>query len=303
MIKNKSIVVSQLPDAGLGNKLFTWAHGIVFAKKNNLQHYSIGLTRLKIGPILRKETSLRFYRNYFKSATLITKIKLLFLKRLKRTAMKSYSDCNTFDDKTNELFIFNEIPHWSDYFKGIRENRDVVVKTFFESLNSNIYKKYSNKITPIIGVHFRMGDFKKISAVQDFSKVGHARTPIQYFIDVINELRIAADANLPVTIFSDGNSNELSKVLSLSNVHLAEDDLDILHMLHLSKSKVIVLSAGSTFGHWSAFLSNAAIIHHYQHYHSNIRDNRFNEKYFEGVIHPQKELHNELITYLKKIKK
>jgi len=33
MNSKESIVISKLPDAGLGNKLFTWGHGVVFAKK------------------------------------------------------------------------------------------------------------------------------------------------------------------------------------------------------------------------------------------------------------------------------
>lgn len=303
MNSKKSLVISRLPDAGLGNKLFTWGHGVVFAKKNGLKHYAVGWTKIKIGPILRKETSFRLYRNYFKSSGLVSKIKFAFLNKIKIVVIKSYLDCQTTEKvSVNCLYIFNEIPHWSDYFKGLRENREIVVEAFFKSLSPKIYNEYLSKKEPVIGVHIRMGDFKKISATQDFSKVGHARTPMQYFIDVITQLRSASSTNLPVTIFSDGNANELSEVLSLPNVCLAEDDLDILQMLHLSKSKIIVLSAGSTFGQWAAFLSNAAIINHYQHFHSYIRHQKNNDLLFEGIVNLGAELDTQLVKYIKNIK-
>jgi hypothetical protein len=302
MIRTKSLVISKLPNAGLGNKLFTWGHGVIFAKKNELRHYSIGWTKIKIGPILRRETSLRFYRNYFKSSVLVSKIKFIFFKKSREVILKSYLDCQKTENvDVDSLYIFNEVPHWSDYFKGLRENQEFVVDVFFKSLSPKIYDEYLKKKEPVIGVHIRMGDFKKVAATQDFSKVGHARTPMQYFIDVISQLRTASEITLPVTIFSDGNANELSEVLSLPNVYLAEDDLDILQMLHLSKSKIIVLSAGSTFGQWAAFLSNAAIINHYQHFHSYIRPSTTNVHSFEGVIDINKPLPNELTSYCKNL--
>ena len=144
-------------------------------------------------------------------------------------------------------------------------------------------------------------EVRKLTATEDFSKVGQARTPMQYFIDVINIIREVSETNLPVTVFSDGSESELKEVLQLPNVKLAEDDLDILQMLHLSKSKIIVLSAGSTFGQWAGFLSNAAIINHYQHFHSYIRPKSVNEKTFEGVIDFNTPIDASLLKYLKKL--
>lgn len=302
MNSKESIVISKLPDAGIGNKLFTWGHGVVFAKKNGLKHYSVGWTKIKIGPILRRETSLRFYRNYFKTSVLVSKIKFMFIKKSKKVVIKSYLDCQKTEKiHDNNIYIFNEVPHWNDYFKELRENQELVVDAFFKSLSPNIYYEYLNKKEPVIGVHIRMGDFRKITETQDFSKVGQSRTPMQYFINIISELRTASEINLPVTIFSDGNVSELKEVLSLSNVDLAEDDFDILQMLHLSKSKIIILSAGSTFGQWAAFLSNAAIINHYQHFHSYIRPADVNDKTFEGIIDFDSPIDARLLKYLKQI--
>jgi hypothetical protein len=304
ILKNiESIVVSRLPDAGLGNKLFTWAHGTIFANTNNLRHFSNGVTKIKIGPIIRRENSLRFYANYFKYSKLISKFKLIFLLRNKTIIKVNYSDCSkSCKVIENSIYIFNEIPNWSDYFNVIRENREIVIKNFFNTLNLKIYRKYLDKTPPVIGVHIRMGDFKKIDTSQDFSLVGHTRTPTNYFIDIINKIRVGAEANLSVTVFSDGDKSELSEILSLRNVYLAEKDLDILQMLHLSKSKIIILSAGSTFGQWAAFFSDAAIINHYQHFNGYIRPKNINKRSFEGIINLNDPLDSSLLNYIKTIK-
>jgi len=279
----KSIVISKLPDAGLGNKLFTWGHGVVFAHKNGLEHYSIGWTKINIGPILRRETSFRFYRNYFKSTNLLSKIMFLFLKLTKNSVKQSYSNCQKIEIKhDNNIFIFYEVPHWNEFFKGLRENQELIVNTFFKSLRPNIHNDYLNKKNPIIGVHIRMGDFRKLSSTEDFSKVGQTRTPMQYFIDVINNIRKISGKELPVSIFSDGRIDELSDILSLKNVDLVQGNKDIIDLILLSKSKIIVTSAGSTFSYWAGFLSKAALIRHPDHIHEIIRDEDFNSTYYEG---------------------
>jgi hypothetical protein len=53
-------------------------------------------------------------------------------------------------------------------------------------------------------------------------------------------------------------------------------------MLLLSKSKIIVISTGSTFSYWSGFLSNAPMIMHPDHIHARIRNLDEKGLLFEG---------------------
>ena len=295
---SKSIVICKLPDAGLGNKLFTWAHGVIFAQENNLKHYSVGFAKLKIGPILRRESSWRFYNNYFKTSKIISRT-CFFILHLRNTTVVDYSNCQSKLDLQNvRVFIFNQIPHWSDYFLNIRESRDLVIKKYFESLTEKNYVRYQSKSCPIIGIHIRMGDFKKMAECTNFAEVGQTRTPLDYFINIIKILRAIIGRDLEVTIFSDGKKSELQKILNLNNVVIAENDSDMLQMLHLSKSKIIVLSAGSTFGQWAAFFSDGAVINHYEHFHSFIRPSEFNKNSYEGVIIPGEKVDKKLLEYI-----
>ena len=68
-------------------------------------------------------------------------------------------------------------------------------------------------------------------------------------------------------------------------------------MLLLSKSKIIVTSAASTFSYWSGFLSEAPIIMHPDHIHKPIRANQ-PSALFEGPFDANNEI---LINQIKNI--
>jgi hypothetical protein len=300
-LKNNSVIVhSKLPDAGLGNKLFAWAHGVIFANNNNLNHYTSGLTKVKLGPILRREKSWRLYINLFKKQFQYNKIAFLFKNN---ETLVSYKNCDTkIDTNKKTTYIFNEVPHWSDYFLHIRVNREVVIEAFKKELKTELITKWAQKKDLEIGVHIRLGDFKKLAQNESFAKVGATRTPLNYFIEVITQIRSVTNKQLKVTVFTDGKLEELKPLFDLPNIEIAEDDTDLMQMLHLSKSKILILSAGSTFGQWAAYLSNAIIINHYQHFHSYIRDGKTNEQMYEGVIDPSVGItDNHLINQLKNI--
>lgn len=292
------VVLAKMPRAGLGNKLFCFAHAIIFSEINKLTLFYSGLTQFHIGTYLRREKSKRYYTLLFRKG-----VKLNFLKTFFRK--KQYIDYNSCETKVahdkNYIYTFNQVPSWNDYFKYIRENRSLVIEKLNYYLNEDINSKLSNKNAPSIGVHIRMGDFKKLQQNEDFEKVGAARTPLTYFVDLILRIRSIAGFDLDVTIFTDGNIEELEEVFCLPKVFLAAEDSDVMQLLHLSKSNIILLSAGSTFGQWAAFLSNAAIVNHYHHFHSYIRDKETNNILFEGVCHPNENLPELLIENIKKI--
>jgi hypothetical protein len=84
-------------------------------------------------------------------------------------------------------------------------------------------------------------------------------------------------------VFSDGSDEECRFLTKIPDVERAPPELsDIGDMLLMSRAKVLITSAGSTFGMWSSFFSSAAVITHPNHYHAPIRPSSANEKQFEG---------------------
>ncbi len=277
-IYNKnSIILAKLPNAGLANKLLVWAHALVFANEREMELYSYGWIDFHIGPYIRREKSKRIYYNYFKSKYIINYLQLLLLLIFKQ---KQQFNIGLNELKPNSLIVYDKMPHWSDYFSGIRPIRDTIIKQFYNMINPLLLAKINIFNGNCIGVHIRMGDFRLLRDNEDFSKVGVVRTPLNYFIDTIIKLRIIANKNLKVIIFSDGHKFELEEILKISNCCLTESDSDIVDLCKLSKCKVIITSAGSSFSYWAAFISVSPVIIHPQHPIS-IRGNGFYEKYID----------------------
>ncbi len=283
-----SIVICELPKAGLGNQLFPLVKAAVFAHLNELPLVVTGYNQFKLGPYLRREKVKRKYKGYFRFQ------KSLLGEQMDRLFLIKYKGCESIaeppvcrlapEERKAKKFIFSAIPHWSDYFAGLKEHRDLAISLLSDMLDEKVKQALNRLDAPCIGVHIRMGDFRKLRAGEDFKSAGAIRTPEYYFIELIEYIRKISNKNLAVSVFTDGYKNEFEKLFTLDNVQMIEDNTDIVDLFLLSKSKLIITSAGSTFSYWSAFLSNAPVIMHPDHLHAPIRPDEVNRRWYEGPI-------------------
>ncbi len=284
-------MVCKLPKAGLGNQLFPLLKAFVFGRLNDLPVTVTGYHQVKVGPWLRGEKTKRSYNGFF---SFQRKLPLALLqqgnllldggKKLREPKLELV------EGSTRSLFLFTEMPHWEDYFAGLREHRFMAIELFTALVRPQILKKVSVLPGPMIGVHIRMGDFRKLTEGEDFASVGAVRTPEVYFIQVIEGIRALHGSDLSVTVFTDGFRGELQQLLTMKNVSIMEGNSDLEDLLLLSRSKIIVTSAGSTFSYWSAFLADAPVIMHPDHIHQPLRPHDTNQKWYEGPFDESNEL-------------
>ncbi len=282
-----SIVECRLPKAGLGNQLFPLLQAHLFGLLNALPVVVTGYHQLKLGPWLRGEKSKRNYNGFFEfQEHLLIDLYKTFKYRNSGLVKDNQPPLEVLlaDEKQDRHFIFGQLPHYTDYFKGLKENREEVIKLFYKLVRPAILSRLSNLPAPCIGVHIRMGDYKSSSAEAEFGKVGAVRTPLSYFLETINTIRQIHGSNLPVSIFTDGHGEELKQLLSLENTYLVKTDNDLLDLLLLSRSRILVTSADSTFSYWSAFLSAALVIMHPLYIFSALRPEKINATYYEGSL-------------------
>ncbi len=280
-----SHVVCKLPKAGLGNQLFPLMHAAVFAKLNDLPLFVTGYHQLKIGPYLRNEKSKRNYQGFFKFEKNIffewmdlLKLKLMSLgkKNVQEPQLELIDDK---DDHT--IYYFEKLPTYHDYFLHLKPHRQLAIELLTDMITEKYIQKLNNKSAADIGVHIRMGDFRKLNPGEEF-KGGHVRTPENYFTNIINGIRLNTGNIEEVKVFTDGRYNEFEELFSLPKIQLVEGNADIVDLLLLSKSKIIVISTGSTFSYWAGFLSEAPMIMHPDHIHSRIRPLNHLNSPFEG---------------------
>ena len=274
-------MIAKLPRAGLGNKLFVWARALVFAKRNNLPLYVIGFNRIHIGPFLRSEKAKRFYFGQFKRNSFL--IKMMYLQHmLANTSILTEPDIESTAVQINSRYLFDQIPSWKNYFESFQSYRLIIRDAFFETLSKKVVKQIEeHKINAEIGVHIRMGDFKTLPDGVDFKLVGATRTPIKYFIDCIQKIGFLLNSSPKTLVFSDGYKEELKEILTLKNTIFSECSIDVVDLINLSRSKIIITSAHSSFSEWAGFLSESPVIRHPDHIHSKIRSEH---QYFEGSI-------------------
>ena len=274
-------MIAKLPRAGLGNKLFVWARAVVFANENKLPLYIIGLNRIHIGPYLRGEKVKRFYLGQFRRNSFRFKM-LYFQHQLTKTSIKKEPNLKTIAIKDNTRYVFDQIPSWKNYFESIRSYRLTIKKAFFNALSEKVKRqldKYDSNIE--LGIHIRMGDFKTLPTGGDFKLFGATRTPLTYFINCVKKITQLLKLPPKVAIFSDGYKEELREILSLENTTLSDCSADVVDMINLSRCKIIVMSAHSSFSEWAGFLSESPIIKHPDHIHGKIREE---SNLFEGTL-------------------
>lgn len=275
----RSCVHADLPRAGLGNKLLVWARALIFSHLNDLPLYVSNWAGVRIGPILRNEKSKRQYWGYFVKTNQPSILKRLGFVMSKRTEDPSLGLVGGIDEKI--LYTFREMPSWPDYFKDLREFRGLITEHFYQNVVPKYLSLAQSQEAPVIGVHVRRSDFREPAAGEEIGNSCNQRTSLDYYIRTVEAIRDIQGAQLPVTVFTDGRENDIAKLLVLPEVKMAAKNPDIVDLLLLSRSRYIVVSPGSTFSYWAAFVSNASVITH-PSFRMRIRSDE--EKLFEGPV-------------------
>lgn len=274
-----SFVHASLPKAGLGNKLIVWAHALVYARTHQLPLYVSNWISPQLTPFLRSG-DLRWYGNYF-----IRVDEMGFLKRLNARSNPVIADPEiSVAPVADTTYRFVALSHWSDYFLHIKAQRALINDSLFAMLSQSRRREIDSANSSEVCVQVRLGDFGKLAAGTDFATVGATRTPLRYFVDLIEKIQAVALKPLTVAVFSDGSRAELAELLAVPNTVLSPKRTAIADILIMSRAKILILSAGSTFGAWAGLLGDCAVVTHPDHTHQSIRDAKTNERVFEGKV-------------------
>ncbi|MEJ7820857.1 MAG: alpha-1,2-fucosyltransferase [Chitinophagaceae bacterium] len=242
-------VYIKFPKTGLGNMMLVWARGVVFARINNIEEATSSWWGLHWGALLRSEQRNRLYWNYFIESSLVKRILFkIYIILLPVEQDPPIIKCRQLPDK--KIFIFNKVVRDNDLFNDIRNYKDLINAELNKILHPQLELKLQQYSSPVISIHIRRGDFT----------LGNQTTSLSHFINGINLVREVLNYNLPVTVFSDAEKEEIADIFNLPEVFPAEKKPDILDILLMSKSKVLMLSQSSTFSYWGAFLSDAIVI-------------------------------------------
>ncbi len=280
--------------AGLGNILFAWARGVVFAKKNNCKKINSTWSTIKLGTFLRKEKDRRTYYNIFKENYIngfMKVILLLFSKKINENQIDNLPKANKWPLVVNFSGMNNQM-------LDILEDYDIVIKEFNKIIRPKQLIIAQKNKPEAIAVHIRLGDFYIPKSETEIRKgKTNCRLPLNWYIAVIKNIRKELGYNVAVSVFSDGNDNDLKNLLDMENVVRPKGGSAISDMMSLSYAKILVAS-NSTFSLWASYIGQTNTIWFPGTHRVKLFNNR---TIYEGEIDYNNNLPKELLTVIKKI--
>lgn len=293
--REKFIVDTNLPYAGLGNMLLVWARAAVFAELNSLPMLAPMWQSFHVGPWLRQERCKRYYGQFFSSKHYASRWQWLLAKNSTgRTVYHNpvIAKVNLSDTEfvlgQQHAFIFDKMPPWNDYFQDLKIHQPLVKKKLYDDVRPKLLAEILSKPAPEIGLHIRRGDYAKPNSQDDFKTNRCVYTPLDWYIKVLKKIRQKIGTDTPAVVFSDGYPEELSDILSMPNVKISPETSALSDMITMSRSKILVGSSHSSFSAWASYLGQCPTIWHSDRHHlyEPIFTPDLKKYVFEGSLDP-----------------
>lgn len=243
------LLVFRVGGPGLGNLLLTWAKCHVRAELQGGRVIRPTWAQLKIGPILRRESDLRWYGNLFRASPyeLTGRERIRALSRLPRTEVPN---------PTRPSIV--EVRGIAGLFSELVGHHELIEKRLLAITHPSILKRTSRKELPALAVHVRLGDFSVPPAsTHTMPSVGNGplntRIPLTWYREVILQIRSRLDRELPILVFSDGADSELASLLELPGIERRRSTDALSDLLEMRSCSALIAS-GSTYSMWASFL-------------------------------------------------
>ncbi|MCM8799415.1 MAG: hypothetical protein NC900_01605 [Candidatus Omnitrophica bacterium] len=219
--------------------------------------------QIKIGPLLRKETDPRFYHNIFKKNPKdiggLKKFWLSFYAK-KIEEPKDFTVPYNLNEVKNDLIVVFKGER--DYFNRLNGWNEFLLKELY-SITEPRWLNEANKIKTVpIGINVRLGDFREATSKEEFFTSGSLRTPLSWFIKILNLIREILGFSATAFVVSNGTKKQLYELLRQKNTFLVEHKSAITSLFILTKSKILIGSGGSTFSAWASFLGQMPTVTH-----------------------------------------
>lgn len=281
----------RLGGAGLGNLLFAYARALKLAKETGCGFVWPSWRSIKLGPYLRREKDKRFYGDLFhNNSGYIDGIrKSLLLRTKKKVRVKTASDVEKAPD--NSLLVFDD---FTMNFQGLLDFREEIRNDLIKNLHRKNQKALEGDFSKCVNVHIRLGDFCKANTEALKSGSNNTSLPIEWYVNLINQINEITKDTLTFNIFSDGTDEELKPVLEMANTRRVFYGTSVADIIALSRAPLMIAS-GSSFSLWARYLGNCSSIS----YTNQIKDHVLSEGGgFEIEIGNAKELDSALIKKL-----
>jgi hypothetical protein len=239
---------------GLGNCFFTYFHAVNLAEKYGATIVAPPWFSLKLGPLLRGESSRRLYFRMFRpfSGEIhgVRKLITLLGSYRQRAVLKV--------GEAREPVVVRGALNWvvsSKFtFSGLHARREAIRMRILGTINHPVPSNHRWGDGGYIAVHIRLGDFAEASGqVLVNGSKPNLRIPLTWYLNVICALR-KQHPLMPVYLFSEGEATALRPLIE-QGARLFRTGSDMTDLLTMSGASFLV-GSNSTYSRWAAFLGD-----------------------------------------------
>jgi hypothetical protein len=255
--------------AGLGTRLFTWARCALYAQEHGVPMLAPRWVQPRLGPLLRGGIDMRSYTRQilllglFKAAP--GDITGLQAARLRARAPR-LPEPERWQQKPSTAAPGTGLVVFSGYGQGFQDlnGYDHLLLECLRAITQERWLTLVDQVTePFIGINVRLGnDFRTAQSTQDYYTKGAIKTPLDWYIASLQQVRRYIGQPVKAIVVSDGTPAALSPLLELENVSFWRPGCAISDLLTLGKAKVLLAAGGSSFSAWAAFLGQMPTISH-----------------------------------------
>jgi hypothetical protein len=260
-----TLVHAAVGRTGLGNMLFSWARAEVFRHRFGAPMLAPQWTQPKIGPLLRRETDLRYYTGLFENRDYIRGPgRMLAMLRRRIDGDSIGIDANPAQVASSidgALVVFQGYQGW--FRDDLHRHRELVRNRLEAIVSDRVRSEIQSFDAPLqIAMHVRRGDMSNlIPAGEEFRGLSPVESEY-FYVSVLRRIREAAGHSIPATIFTDARPGELKDLLKEKEVHLAPPCSAIAHLLLMSRASALVTSSSSSFSTWASYLGAMPTVWH-----------------------------------------
>jgi hypothetical protein len=257
-LKSQLYGYPELGRYGLAHGILAWARCVIWCEETGARMIAPIWLRPRIGPYLRRERDKRNYFLLFKDRRAITGISraLLLMTSAKREAGTIWP--NSYAQKPGrEIVVFQNAlaSNEAKYFHQIVGYGPLLRARLTEM--TRLRYRPTDPAVPHIAIHVRLGDFVKKPTTDTLSSgVHNVQLPIHWYADRLIALREALGCAIPAIIYSDGADEDLSPLTAIASVTRAKRQHSVTDLLAMGHG-IAVISSGSGFSLWGAFLGGA----------------------------------------------
>lgn len=244
---------------GLAHSLLAWGRCRVWCLANGIPMLAPSWLHLRghIGPLRRRERDKRLYQMLFQFPGYVTGLRRRWLlATAQQFSAESVELGALLRQEPRGIVVFrnrmslNEETHFSEVRgHGHTLHRELMAMTKPQ------YRPAPFDV-PHVALHVRMGDFggaPSLEALRQGAK--NSRIPVEWYARMLVALRTAFGP-VRARVFSDGSDAELAALLALPDVERPPKQPSITDLLGIAQAR-LVISSGSGFSMWGAFLGNA----------------------------------------------